>query len=176
MIPELTRVLDPSYLTDLAAAPIDQVRSMRVECADLENGASFVRRLAQGRIDVLLAETKRRAEGGGGSLGELIDSLASTLSDGSVAGPGSGRADQELEPPEQVVDPLTEVLDERVPPSVVTSVADLDDDSLATAIIGLRDFEEELSAARHSLHETIDSVNNELARRIAGGASPAGLE
>ena len=103
-----------------------------------------------------------------------VDSLADTLSDG-VRAPGSGRIDQELDPPDHVVTPLTAALDARVPPSVVTSVAELGDDELSAALIALRDFEEELSAARRSLHSTIDALNNELARRIAAGESPAGL-
>ena len=174
MIPELTRVAEADYLHNIATAPIDEIRSMRSTCADLENGTSFVRRLAQGRLDLLAEESKRRAEGSGGSLGALVDSLADTLSDG-VRAPGSGRIDQELDPPDHVVGPLTAALDGRVPPSVVTSVADLADDELSAALIALRDFEEELSAARRSLHSTIDSLNNELARRIAAGESPAGL-
>ena len=174
MIPELTRVAEADYLSGIATAPIDQIRSMRSNCADLENGASFVRRLAQGRLDLLAEESKRRAEGAGGSLGALVDGLADTLSDG-VRAPGSGRIDQELDPPDHVVTPLTAVLDSRVPPSVVTSVAELGDDELSAAVIALRDFEEELSAARRSLHSTIDALNNEFARRIAAGESPAGL-
>ncbi|MEM8705970.1 MAG: hypothetical protein AAGE98_05900 [Actinomycetota bacterium] len=172
MIPELQRVLEPTYLAGVADAPIEQIRAMRSECSDLENGASYVRRLAQGRLDLLAEETKRRAEGGGGSLTELVDGLADMLSEG-VRAPGSGRIDQELDPPESVVAPLTEVLDAKVGPSVVTAVADLGDDALSAAVIALRDFEEELSGARRSLHGTIDSLNNELARRIAGGESPA---
>lgn len=174
MIPELTRVAEADYLSGIATAPIEEIRSMRSSCADLENGASFVRRLAQGRLDLLAEESKRRAEGSGGSLGALVDSLADTLSDG-VRAPGSGRIDQELDPPDHVVTPLTAALDARVPPSVVTSVAELGDDELSAALIALRDFEEELSAARRSLHSTIDALNNELARRIAAGESPAGL-
>ncbi|MEM9463966.1 MAG: hypothetical protein AAGA90_01265 [Actinomycetota bacterium] len=174
MIPELTRVAEADYLSGIATAPIDEIRSMRSTCADLENGTSFVRRLAQGRLDLLAEESKRRAEGSGGSLGALVDSLADTLSDG-VRAPGSGRVDQELDPPDHVVGPLTAALDARIPPSVVTSVAELGDDELSAALIALRDFEEELSSARRSLHSTIDALNNELARRIAAGESPAGL-
>lgn len=174
MIPELTRVAEADYLNGIANASIDEVRSMRSSCADLENGASFVRRLAQGRLDLLAEEHRRRAEGSGGSLGALVDGLADTLSDG-VRAPGSGRLDQDLEPPDHVVGLLTAALDARVPPSVVSSIAELDDDELAAALIALRDFEEELSAARRSLHSTIDTLNNELARRIAAGEPPAGL-
>ena len=53
MIRDLQRVLEPSYVGGLADAPIEQIRAMRAECTELENGASFVRRLAQGRLDLL---------------------------------------------------------------------------------------------------------------------------
>ena len=67
MIRDLQRVLEPSYVGGLADAPIEQIRAMRAECTELENGASFVRRLAQGRLDLLSEEATRRADGAGGS-------------------------------------------------------------------------------------------------------------
>lgn len=171
MIPELNRVLDPGYLAAITDAPIERVRAMRAECADLENGSSFVRRVAQGRLDLLAEETRRRADGDGGSLKGLVDGLVDTLSDG-VRATGSGRADRSLEPPAAVVDSLTEVLDSRVAPSALTSAAEMSNDELGATLVALGDFEAELSAARRGLHGTIDSLNNELARRIAAGDSP----
>ena len=171
VIPELTRVLDPAYLAGIATAPLDDIRSMRSSCADLENGASFVRRLAQGRLDLLVEESKRRAEGAGGDLAALVDGLADTLSDG-VRAAGSGRIDQELDPPDHVVGPHRSA--RRPLAGAISGVADLDDPGLAAAV-NARDFEEELSAVRRSLHTTIDALNNELARRIAAGESPTGL-
>ena len=79
MIPDLQRVLEPSYLSGIADAPIEQIRSMRAECSDLENGASFVRRLAQGRLDLLAEETKRRADGGGGGIALANAGSSTTL-------------------------------------------------------------------------------------------------
>jgi len=171
MIPDLQRVLEPDYLAGLADASTEDLRGMRGECTDLENGVSFVRRLAQGRLDVIVAETERRAEGGGGDLADLVARLPELLSDG-VRAPGSGRVDQELDPPDEVVNPLTEVLDGAVGPSVMTEVAELGAEELSAAVIALRNFEERLSTSRRSLHSTIDSLNDELARRIAAGESP----
>jgi hypothetical protein len=168
MIPDLQRVLEPGYLAGLAESATDDLRHMRSECTDLENGVSYVRRLAQGRLDVIVAETERRNEGGGGDLADLVARLPELLSDG-VRAPGSGRVDQELDPPDAVVEPLSAVLDGVVGPSIMTEVADLGDDELSAAIIALRNFEERLSTSRRSLHDTIDSLNDELARRIAGG-------
>lgn len=175
MIPELDRILDPTYLDGVAEAPVEDIRTMRLECADLENGVSYVRRLAQGRLDLLAEESRRRAEGGGGDLSGLVAGLADMLSDG-VRGPASGRVDQQLDPPDQVVGPLSEVLDTAVGPSVVSRVAEIDDAGLAEAITALRDFEDRLSGVRRTLHRAIDSLNNELAARITGGDAATGSD
>ena len=90
-----------------------------------------------------------------------------------VRAAGSGRLDQQLDPPEAVVGPLTAALDARVGPSVIMAVAELGDDELSAARQALQDFEEELSSARRSLHRAIDVLNAELARRIALGESSA---
>ncbi len=171
MIPDLQRVLEPTYLSGLVDVSTDRVREMRRECTDLENGISYVRRVAQGRLDLLAKETESRASGGGGDLRDLVERLPEMLS-GGVRATGSGRIEQELDPPDHVVDPLTDRLDAVVGTGVVTSVADLEDDALSAAVIALSNFEEKLSTARRSLHSAIDSVNDELARRIAGGESP----
>lgn len=171
MIPDLQRVLEPEYLAGVQDAATDRLREMRSECTDLENGVSYVRRLAQGRLDVIVAETERRADGGGGDLADLVARLPELLSDG-VRAPGSGRVDQELDPPDEVVVPLSEVLDGVVGPAIMTEVADLADDELSAAVIALRNFEERLSTGRRSLHTTIDALNDELARRIAAGEAP----
>ncbi|MDW3220162.1 MAG: hypothetical protein R8F63_16235 [Acidimicrobiales bacterium] len=171
MIPDLQRVLEPEYLAGVHDAATDSLREMRSECTDLENGVSYVRRLAQGRLDVIVAEVERRANGGGGDLADLVARLPDLLSDG-VRAPGSGRVDQELDPPDEVVVPLSDVLDDVVGPSIMTEVANLADAELSAAVIALRDFEERLSTSRRTLHTTIDALNDELARRIAAGEAP----
>ena len=168
MTRDLQRVLEPSYVGGLAGASIEQIWAMRAECAELENGTSFVCRSAQGRLDLLGEEAKRRADGVGGNLRELVSGLADLMSEG-VRSAGSGRLDKELNPPEAVVGPLTAALDARVGPSVIMAVAEVSDDELSAARQALQDFEEELSSARRSLHRAIDVLNAELARRIAEG-------
>ena len=85
----LDRVLDPAYLEGLGDRPVDEVDSMKPECVELETEASFVRRLAQARIDILGAERRRRDEGG--SLDDLIAGLAADPGRrGPEAGPGPG--------------------------------------------------------------------------------------
>src|SRR5258708_38131506 len=60
----LDRVLEPGYLDGLADRPVEEVSALKAECTELETEVSFVRRLAQGRIDILDAERDRRARGG----------------------------------------------------------------------------------------------------------------
>ena len=170
MIRNLQRVLEPTYLSGLVALSTDHVREMRRDCTDLENGFSYVRRVAQGRLDLLSRETESRASGGGGDLRDLVERLPEMLSAG-VRG-GGGRVEQELQPPDHVVDPLTDKLDGVVGPSVIASVAELPDEALSSGVIALSNFEEELSTARRSLHSVIDSINDELARRISDSESP----
>ena len=49
----LDRVLEPGYLDGLADRPVEEVSALKAECTELETEVSFVRRLAQGRIDIL---------------------------------------------------------------------------------------------------------------------------
>ena len=168
MIPELSRVIDPAYMAGLAQISADELRAKRVECSDLENALSYVRRLAQGRLDLTVAETKRRGSGVGGDLAGLVDNLSDVLSEG-VRGPGSGRISQELDPPDYLVDPMVAELDSAVGPPVMAALAELGDDELSAAVIALQRFEDSLSSSRHSLHDVIDSLNSELARRITDG-------
>lgn len=170
VIGDLSRAVDPVYLDGLTDVALESVREKRAECSDLEDGVSFVRRMAQGRLDVLVAEANSRAEGAGGDLASVVDGLAVTLSENVMAS-GSGRVDVNVEPPAQIVQELTAVLDARVPASVVSAVAELSDDDLAASVEGLKQFEQELSSSRRSLHETIDALNHELARRIVDGDS-----
>src|SRR5262245_34974030 len=75
----LDRILEDGYLDSLGERSVDELRGMRQECAEIETEVSYVRRLAQARIDILQAEVERRAAGG--SLGDLIDALPQILAD-----------------------------------------------------------------------------------------------
>ncbi len=88
-------------LGDLPARPMDEVRRMRAECQEVETGLSLLRRLVQGRLDIVGLELARRAEGGDpADLPDLIARLPQVLSDrthapGRRAPPaddGAGRA------------------------------------------------------------------------------------
>ena len=66
-------MLEEGYLDGLDAKPLDEVRTMHEECLEVETEVSYVRRLAQARIDIVRAELDRRSAGG--SVGDLVAML-----------------------------------------------------------------------------------------------------
>ena len=73
---------------------------MRAECQEVETGLSLLRRLVQGRLDIVGLELTRRLEGGPPTdLADLITKLPEVLSDRTHA-PGTGRLPQLMSPGE----------------------------------------------------------------------------
>ncbi|MDQ3945264.1 MAG: aerial mycelium formation protein [Actinomycetota bacterium] len=159
----LDRVLDPAYLEGLSDRPVDEIEAMKTECVELETEASFVRRLAQARIDILEAERRRRRDGG--SLDELIAGLAGILSDeGPRPSPAQAHLPQVLHPSPEIE--WTRGLEPLVGDATLVRLPDLSEDELARAEEQLRELETEVSAVRHRLHEVLHTVEMELAARI----------
>lgn len=167
MTPELDEVGSPTYLNDLDARSTEDLRAMRRHCADLENSVSYVRRLAQGRLDLI------SGAGDSENIADLVARLPELLGE-RVRGSGSGRLaeEMEIEPPMELVEPLLERLDEAAGPSLISDLAELNKKGRAKAKTALKSVEDELSAARQLLHGTIDRINDELARRYQSGESP----
>jgi hypothetical protein len=159
----LDRVLDPVYLEGLRDRPIDEVETMKAECVELETEASFVRRLAQARIDILTAERRRRDVGG--SLDELIAGLAAILADdGPRPSPAQAHLPQVLHPSPEIE--WTRGLERLVGDDTLVRLPDLSEDELAETEERLRELETEVSTVRHRLHEVLHTLEMELADRI----------
>ena len=60
---ELDRIFGADYLAGLEQRAITDVRAMRAECQEIETGLSYLRRLVQGRLDIVGAEQQRRRDG-----------------------------------------------------------------------------------------------------------------
>ena len=151
---------------------MDELRAVRSRCQSLENALSYVRRLIQGRVDIVGGELQRRREGGGsGDVSELIGRLPDILSEGSRSegGPGSVRPPHSMEPDSDVTAQLEVMLDEVITSGELGSVAELDEDRLEAALAGLNDLEDRVSANRKTLHSVIDSVQREVIRRYSSG-------
>jgi hypothetical protein len=151
------RVIDPSYLQELDARSLEDLRVMHAECLELETEVSYVRRLTQARIDILEAEIGRRDRGE--SLEDLIRALPTILSD---AGPRSSQAASHL--PLQMAPaqdsewaPELEEFD-----GLLANLPVLSDEGLVDAIERLRSLERDVSAERRSLFSVIDRIDLRL--------------
>ena len=166
------RVLAPGYLGDLPSRPLEEIRAMRAECRGIEDKVSYLRRMVQGRLDIVSADLRRRAEGGSpGDLASLVDRLAEILSD-NVHAPGPGRLPQSMMPPDD--DDLTVELDAIAPAGALDALEDLSDAEVADLAERLGAFERQVSDRRRALFGRIDALGAELTRRYKTGEATVG--
>jgi hypothetical protein len=163
----LQQILDPDYLGDLTSRSLDEVRTMRAECQEVETGLSMLRRVVQGRLDIVGLELEQRSSGDASDLPELLARLPEVLSERSRT-EGPGRLPTLLAP-EEVDSELQVRLDELAPPGRLAGPSSLDDDELRSIAAGLAEFEQEVSARRRELFERIDALQAEITRRYREG-------
>lgn len=159
--------LDPS---DLALADL---RAERARLQTLDDAVSYVRRLAQARLDLADAERTARTSGqevasGGDVTGELPRLLGSHLTGGAARPP---------RPAEDFSDhPLALELDELCSDAGSADLPTLTDEQLAAYVAALTDFEHRVSGQRKQVFERLDALSAELVRRYRDGeASVDGL-
>ena len=164
----IQRLIDPAFVVALDTRGIDELRTMKSECAEIENSVSYLRRLAQARMEILDAEVDRRARGG--SVGDLVKDLPRILS----AESGRSSITDTRVPPSDA--PRVELhwpdgREQLVADTTLAHLPVVPDDELATTLLQLRAFEQELSSLRRDLHDVIDVVEREIAdRQVAGTA------
>lgn len=150
---------------DLASMPLPDLRAERDALRTEEDAVSFVRRLAQGRIDLVAAVRAHRDAGGAGSLSDIIRSGV-----GPAPSTGSSRPPRDTEVAAD--HPLVDQFDSLCDSLGFDDMADLDDSALGRLSEGLVDFEGRLSTRRRELFDRIDALTAELVRRYRdGGAS-----
>jgi len=158
------RVLAPSYLDAIDDRPVDELRAMHAECLELETEVSYVRRLAQARIDIVDAELDRRLRGG--SLEELIDALPQILADSGPRGdPATSRLPMQLAPEQdsEWAPQLAEL------ETILTDLPVLSEAELQDARDRLRVLERDVSDQRRALFAVIDRIDLLLAGRLRSG-------
>ncbi len=172
MIDQLQALLAPESLNGLGSQPITDLRTLRIRCSEAEGDVSLVRRLAQGRLDIVGHDVRRRAgdPSGAADVSGLLFDMPDILSDeqrSSSAVPGSRPID--VSGPGEVATLLTLELDKAVSPSQLSDVQSLSDSVVREIFEQLRSNELELSTLRRRLHERIDAIQSEIARRYRDG-------
>jgi hypothetical protein len=164
----LDELLAPDYVDSLELLSIEELRSRRIRAAEVEVGLSFARRLVQGHLDILLAESDRREAGTAPiDASSLVERLPAILSD-RVHTPGNGRLVTLLAPARSDHEHLNRV-DAMVEAARLVDLPSLDDAALAASKEALFGLERDVSRERRALHEVMDRLQQELIRRYKVG-------
>ena len=166
----LDHVLDPEFVRDLAGLDEASLRQRRDSAQQEEADLSYVRRLLQGRLDLLEDERAHRsgerpAPAGGGvrSDAELVEALSRVLADSSRTTRGSGRF-LTVEP-SRIGEHRREA--ELAAADVRASApSELDDAELEAVISRLREVEKRASATRRQVQAVEQELTDELTRRL----------
>lgn len=155
-------MLEEGYLDGLDAKPLEAVRAMHEECLEVETEVSYVRRLAQARIDIVRAELDRRAAGG--SVQDLVAMLPKILSDDSPrADPAHSRLPRHLAPSPDIT--WRRGLERLITDATLVNLPTLSEQELSDTVEQLRTLEREMSERRRGLHRVIDGIEADLAAR-----------
>ena len=155
--------------------PIEEVRVRRRQCSEVEVGVSYLRRLIQGRLDIVHTYLSHSGSGGSPDLAAVVDDLPGILSSGPGRPPGPGHLPQLLTPDTEESD-LTAELDAVLGADEIGTLSELGTDELGVLAGRLEAIETRVSADRRALHERIDALQAELVdRHKSGRASVDGL-
>ncbi|MFF1919307.1 ABC transporter substrate-binding protein [Streptomyces sp. NPDC058221] len=147
---------------ELGALRLPELRTLRRDSQRDEADLSYVRRLVQGRIDILRAELARRRD----PESPVVDRLSEILADTPSLHRSSARhvtlsTPRSDEYRQLAAETLAEV-----------ELSDLDartDEELHTAMGRLVRYEQQVSRRRHRLQRTADDCSAEIARRYRDG-------
>lgn len=160
----IDRVLAEDFASDLAGMDLDEVRTRRREAEQEEADLSYVRRMLQGRMDILRAELARRAGGGD----KIVEHLSQVLSDSARSDHGLGRF-LRVEPSR--VDEHRRMVEQVIADVGVSDVEQHSDDDLRAALGRLEGFERGISEDRHRVQLVMDALTTEVASRYKSGSA-----
>ncbi|HTE73091.1 MAG TPA: aerial mycelium formation protein [Actinomycetes bacterium] len=160
----IDRVLGEGFASGLGDLGIDELRSRRREAEQEEADLSYVRRMLQGRMDILRAELARRSGGGE----EIVDHLAQVLGDSARSDHGLGRF-LRVEPSR--VDEHRRLVEQVIADIGVSDVQGRSDEELRAAVERLEGFEHAVSEDRRRVQQVMDSLTTEVADRYKSGAA-----
>jgi hypothetical protein len=164
----IDKVLASNYLDGLDALPLAEIRSLRDDAGQEETDLSYLRRLLQGRMDIVAAELARRA---GGDPAGIVGELPRILADAPRAeSRGMGR--------HQVVEPSntgsTRRAEEQIAAMDVTDLTSYDDAEVQALLDGLRTTEADISACRRAVQGVYDAASAEITKRYRDGRADVG--
>jgi hypothetical protein len=161
----IDRVLSERYLDGLGNLSLAEVRELRDDAEQEEADLSYLRRLLQGRVDIIKAELARRR----GELGEsssIIDQLPQILADERSPARGLGRYTS-VEP--SGVDEHRRLVERLVGDSDLSALAGRTADQLDETLVRFADHERAISEQRRAVQSVADACAHEITRRYREG-------
>jgi hypothetical protein len=162
----IERLLDPTFIEGLRDLPMEELRAKRVECSEVEVGLSMLRRVVQGRLDIVVSDLQRRAGGEPADLSALVDQLPQILSDHGRP-PGMGRLPTLFVPSDQ--DDLTAEVDAVADPRRLSSLPEMEESDVRALADALGELERRTSDQRQLLFDRIAILQEEIVRRYKAG-------
>ncbi len=156
-------------MSDATHLSLSDLRAQRNALQRQEDAVSFVRRLTQGRIDLVHDEERRRAAKAPAPSGTLTERLANVF--GQEHGGGSARPPRETDVPAD--HPLLVQLDELCEEFSFENLESLSDADISALRDALTLFEQSCSQQRHQMFEQIDALTAELVARLRDGGTAA---
>lgn len=152
-------------MTNFESLSVEEIRARRTHLQTQEDAVSFVRRLAQGRLDLARDEERRRQSN------DRSVNVESELAEvfGQEHGGGSARPPRETNIATD--HPLVVELERLCEAVGFGSLRQLDVDSLRAVIEQLSSFESARSSERRALFDEIDALTAELVRRYKDGGA-----
>jgi hypothetical protein len=163
-------VQEPSYVEDLASVPIDDLRSRRRTCADLDTELSYYRRLLHGRMDLIGFEQRRRS---GEEERSLLEALPEILAQGASSNPGLPARAIAVEIPD-IPEIGRRAVDRVLGDDFLAHMPELSDDELEETLAQVAVVEEEVSRQRKAVYAVYDLLQAELTRRYREGLADPG--
>ena len=159
----IDRVLGADFLADLASRPLEEVRALRHDAEQEEADLSYLRRLLQGRLDLVRAEQTSRTSADGGS---VVDHLSEVLTDPHRSTRGSGRF-LTVEPSR--VDEHRRAVEQVLADVGLSDVAGQSEEQLLRSYDVLSAYEREVSVLRTRVQEVMDACTADITRRYRDG-------
>jgi hypothetical protein len=157
----IDRVLDPAFAEDLDELPLDELRGRRDECMAEREYLSLLRRLVQGRLEILRAELGARRSGD--EVPSVVDRLPEILGSDD-AGEARGEVVR-IGVPEEELALARRRVERMVADAGVSDPSALDDGALEVAVAAFAEEEHIVSSARHDVITILDRLLEELKRR-----------
>jgi hypothetical protein len=148
--------LDPRQLS------LVELRALRARLQNDDDAVSYVRRLAQARLDLVQAEKRRRVEGDSEPLSDDLSTILSTHLTGGAPRPPRPAEDFSSHP-------LAEQFDDLADRAGDHDLSSLSADELTEYSEALFEFEQARSHERRELFTRIDKLSAELVRRYRDG-------